>query len=643
MAAAVATPPRPPKRKAGSAIDTATPSPLPISKRARYEASSKTDEAKVWEGIAQDMEAESPDDAYSTPNSPAPSLPFTEGASIPETSATSTSKRAKKFPCEVPECGKAFDRPARLQIHMRSHTNERPYTCSEDGCDKTFLRAEHMKRHIQDKHRDERNYTCDYILRTNEEGTQITCGKSYTTATKLKRHVAAHEAKEETRCTYAGCGKVFRKQETLQRHIKTDHLHEKAYKCTHVEMDSQGQPVECEQAFSKPKQLKNHVAREHEGVRYFCEICSPESVDGDLMEADPEMASLMSDITRVGFPTYADLQHHLRTVHPPACPDCGKECESNRALKAHMEIEHSALSERQTHLCTWPDCGRGFTKAGNLKVHMQSVHMKQRGFVCGEFDLTGNVKVEGWNGVGCGSKFGTKANLEEHVRTQHLGLKSKIKPCRLKKKMATAEEESLTPESAMDVDEIVTPADFDAGNGTLSMLTGVGYDSRDIGCLIEGCPRRFRRNYDLAEHLELTHGWNADDINERLAEKSAIESEQFWVGGVEQAEVDEVGMQRDEELRRSLTEVLAEQHNVGEVVRFPGFGEVEELMEVQTWEGDDEVLRRQVDGLREATMHGSEKMIGKKVLVGAGGLFPVGAVNAMQMQRMAIDPALVES
>jgi len=507
--------------------------------------------------------------------------------SLADSTATSSSKRPKKYACTVPTCTKAFDRPARLAIHMRSHTNERPYVCSAPDCDKTFLRAEHLARHTKDKHSDTRDYACEHV---SDDGV-VVCGKSFTTATRLRRHVAAHEAKSETTCSEPGCGLVFRKLETLQRHIKTAHMGEKAFRCTEL-VGGEEDEEECGQEFTRPEALKTHIAREHSGLRYWCEICPPP-------------LSLPHEATGegVGFPTYADLQLHIRTLHPPTCSLCGKQCDTNRALKAHLEIEHSSLASRQTHLCSWPGCGRGFTKSGNLKVHMQSVHLKARDFVCGTFDLS--ASVEGWNAVGCGAAFTTKASLEEHVKTQHLGLPRKMRPSRLRKAHSVADSAVTTPSTAMDLDdEVETPADGEA----MSMLTGFGYDAlpnRGVACLQQECPQRFGNEWFLAEHLELGHGWNVEDVREAMAEMREEDS-----GGQRQfAEHDEAEGEEEAALRRSLTDVLL------------GGGGPKDNSGVVEFEG---------------------KGMQKEPPVAASGLFAVDALqqDGQQWEGMAIDPAL---
>jgi general transcription factor IIIA len=434
--------------------------------------------------------------------------------------------------CTYEECGKAFDRPIRLQMHIRSHTNERPYPCTEEGCDKSFLRNEHLKAHIKAKHNDERSYVCTYKIHNVESGEEEECGKGFHTATRLRRHVAMHEEKEQTRCQ--DCGKEFRKQETLQRHIKSVHLNEKAFRCTHIEDGTMDE--ECGQSFSNPRQLKAHQARCHSGARYFCHICVPPGEDEDMMDEADDTMSLQSP--QVGFSSYAELQTHIKLVHPPTCGTCGKACETNRALLAHMDIEHSSLTDRQRFECTEPGCGRKFTKAGNMKVHIQTVHAKTKKFICGEFDLTKSKKVEGWQGPGCGYSFGTKANLEEHVRTQHLNLPGTSRPNQKNASKTTS--------------RLQSPALKRTEDATASLLTGYGYEKdRPIACLEPGCPHRFMRDVDLQNHMDTTHQWNFDDIEDAMREREAHEGGKFWIGGGEDLEAEE-----DREFRRLLVEGL---------------------------------------------------------------------------------------
>ncbi|KAI6799441.1 hypothetical protein KC363_g1285 [Hortaea werneckii] len=108
----------------------------------------------------------------------------------------------------------------------------------------------------------------------------------------------------------------------------------------------------------------------------------------------------------------------------------------------------------------------------------------------------------------------------------------------------------------MDVDELATPSmpTAEPKHGALSMLTGHGYDEiRPIPCMIHGCANRFTKDYELATHLELTHGWQVDDVNDRIAERRALEGGQFWLGGAEQIDAE---YHEEEALREQLEDIL---------------------------------------------------------------------------------------
>ena len=81
-------------------------------------------------------------------------------------------KRTQQHECDV--CEKVFVSPSKLAVHMRIHTNERPYEC--DVCDKAFRTSGSLKSHKR-IHTNEKPYKCDV------------CEKRFRQSSQLKSHV----------------------------------------------------------------------------------------------------------------------------------------------------------------------------------------------------------------------------------------------------------------------------------------------------------------------------------------------------------------------------------------------------------------------------------------------------------------------
>ena len=400
----------------------------------------------------------------------------------------------KTIPCSFPDCDKMFNRLAKLNQHLRSHTNTRPFVCPHPPCTKDFLRDSHLKHHIKSAHSNVREYVCP------REG----CGKSFVTGTRLRKHNAVHEGQDKFRCQVTGCGQSFRKHGTLQRHVTVVHEGKKPYICQLL--DEKG--VSCGAGFQSAGMLKSHEGRVHGSTRFYCVVCSPEG---------PE------NVERKGFSTYAALQAHTASEHPPTCLECGLRCASNRELKVHVEVQHGSLGvdERRTHACPENGCGRAFTSKGNLTTHIQKVHAGKR-FVCGSVDLNDLHKIEGWDGSdACGRAYTSKLSLEEHIRTAHLGLDRA-------RKESKGADSSQPPRTSRK-----------KATSSLLWLTGSGYENekesgRGIACLLSYCDYRFMREIDLQSHLELHHGMACSMIpeilraGERLVSRPALNGSSVW-------------------------------------------------------------------------------------------------------------------
>ncbi|KAL9031147.1 MAG: hypothetical protein Q9196_000785 [Gyalolechia fulgens] len=389
--------------------------------------------------------------------------------------------------CNYSNCGKAFNRPAKLAQHILSHTKVRPFICPHRPCTKDFLRQSHLQHHIKSAHSDMRDYTCEW------DG----CGKRFLTSTRLKRHHATHEGKEKFKCNVHGCRQTFRKHGTLQRHIKTVHEQKRAFECQLLDEDGNL----CGRGFDTSGKLRVHEGRVHGGKRFWCSMCS-----SDIAARETTIDQPWREGT-TGFSTYAELQEHVKIHHPPHCEICGLDCSSQRELKNHVEVRHgvSNMDERKTHICPEPNCGRAFTRRGNLNVHVQSAH-KAKKYVCGEAELEFLNNVNGWDGLNaCGRALSTKASLESHIRTAHL--------CMGRRRSKTRRKQKSDPAQAQN-----------AYNMDLLKLTGVGYEEysgRHIVCLIPECDFRFGRSFDLHVHLVSRHGLPESEATAVIARTNA--------------------------------------------------------------------------------------------------------------------------
>ncbi|XP_077951138.1 zinc finger protein 574 isoform X1 [Gasterosteus aculeatus] len=113
----------------------------------------------------------------------------------------SKSKNQPRFRCQI--CLKEFSYNSTFNVHMRTHTDERPFECAT--CGKRFRQLPHLQDHER-IHSGLRPFCC-WI-----------CGKSFSVAARLTEHARTHSGEKPYPCPH--CPAAFRSRSNLDKHIR---------------------------------------------------------------------------------------------------------------------------------------------------------------------------------------------------------------------------------------------------------------------------------------------------------------------------------------------------------------------------------------------------------------------------------------
>ncbi|XP_029308279.1 zinc finger protein 574 isoform X2 [Cottoperca gobio] len=111
------------------------------------------------------------------------------------------SKNRPRFRCQI--CQKDFAYNSTFNVHMRTHTDERPFECNT--CGKRFRQLPHLQDHER-IHSGLRPFCC-WI-----------CGKSFSVAARLTEHARTHSGEKPYPCPH--CPAAFRSRSNLDKHIR---------------------------------------------------------------------------------------------------------------------------------------------------------------------------------------------------------------------------------------------------------------------------------------------------------------------------------------------------------------------------------------------------------------------------------------
>ncbi|CAH2089995.1 unnamed protein product [Euphydryas editha] len=294
------------------------------------------------------------------------------------------SKNSQSCPCRV--CGHQCPNPSTLLIHMRIHTNERPYTCL--SCDKKYKDSGSLKRHTERNHlKDgrERKFICEICgkgffskndikihMRVHTGDTPYACAECparFTQINSLQRHQVRHTGERPYPC--ALCHKRFFSKEELKKHY-VSHTNTKKYTC----------PT-CNTLFKYKNNLRKHIKIHSEMDKFICNYCGRTfSMKGNLTVHIKRLHSSKSGYCSICLKDVPNIEMHTwkhTGERPLKCDLCTSSFAERKALVRHVNFKHKYTDK---YKCTINGCTVKFPSKQMLDFHVLKHHGNTVPFHC---------------------------------------------------------------------------------------------------------------------------------------------------------------------------------------------------------------------------------------------------------------------
>ncbi|XP_040350411.1 zinc finger protein ZFAT isoform X2 [Herpailurus yagouaroundi] len=324
--------------------------------------------------------------------------------------------------CEY--CGKLFWYQVHFDMHVRTHTREHLYHCSQ--CHYSSITKNCLKRHVIQKH-------SNVLLKCPTDGCNYSTPDKY----KLQAHLKVHTELDKRSYSCPVCEKSFSEDRLIKSHIKTNHpevsmstisevlgrrvqlkglIGKRAMKCPY-----------CDFYFMKNgSDLQRHIWA-HEGVKPFkCSLCEYATRSKSNLKAHMNRHSTekthLCDMCGKKFKSKGTLKSHklLHTADGKQfkCTVCDYTAAQKPQLLRHMEQHASFKPFRCAH------CHYSCNISGSLKRHYNRKHPNEEYANVGTGELAADALVQqgGLKCPVCSFVYGTKWEFNRHLKNKH-GLK----------------------------------------------------------------------------------------------------------------------------------------------------------------------------------------------------------------------------
>ncbi|XP_059343838.1 zinc finger protein ZFAT [Ammospiza nelsoni] len=321
--------------------------------------------------------------------------------------------------CEY--CGKLFWYQVHYDMHVRTHTREHLYYCSQ--CNYSSITKNCLKRHVIQKH-------SNILLKCPTENCDYSTPDKY----KLQAHLKVHSDLDKKSYSCPVCEKSFSEDRLIKSHIKTNHpevsmttiseilgrrvqlkglIGKRAVKCPH-----------CDFYFMKNgSDLQRHIWA-HEGVKPFkCSLCEYATRSKSNLKAHMNRHSTekthLCDMCGKKFKSKGTLKSHklLHTADGKQfkCTVCDYTAAQKPQLLRHMEQHVSFKPFRCAH------CHYSCNISGSLKRHYNRKHPNEEYVNAGSGEPAAEALIQqgGIKCPVCSFVYGTKWEFNRHLKNKH--------------------------------------------------------------------------------------------------------------------------------------------------------------------------------------------------------------------------------